>query len=502
MNGEVAKDVVVYNKPVSKRAIITTVILVYINLLNYMDRFTVSSVLPDIQKYFGNIDKIKAGLLQTVFVCAYMAFAPLFGYLGDRYSRKYLIAIGITIWSVTTFAGSCMGQNSFWGFFALRGFVGIGEASYSTVAPTIIADLFVGSQRSVALTIFYFAVPCGSGLGYIVGSKFSQLMNQWQWALRVTPVLGIIAVLFTVFAMHEPKRGAAECFEDPKNIDDVSESIVVEHPSSFIDDLRVIVHIPSFLWSTAGFTCISFVVGALAWWAPDFALYSLQKLKNNEEDTIQSVSWIFGIITFVAGVVGVAIGAEIARRWKKTNIKADSLVCAYGILGAIPFLFFALYIADKNQYLMWAFILIGNILMCMNWCPNGDLLLYVVPPKCRSTAEALQILLIHVLGDAFSPFVVGLISDAYTKAHPDDSNAIRMQRGLLYSLYITPFLCCFGTACYLICSRYVEEDKMKAEKELKTEIYKEYYSNTSNASFPNLLVNGDESQDDHKPLVV
>lgn len=72
--------------------------------------FVLLGVLPDIQKWF-NIDKTKAGLLQTIFVCSYMVFAPLFGYLGDRFSRKYVMAIGITIWSATTFLGSLMGKK-------------------------------------------------------------------------------------------------------------------------------------------------------------------------------------------------------------------------------------------------------------------------------------------------------------------------------------------------------------------------------------------------------
>ena len=76
------------------------------------------------------------------------------------------MAGGITVWAATTFAGSLMGRSQFIGFLILRGLVGIGEASYSTVAPTILADLFVGSQRTKALTLFYFAIPCGSGLGW------------------------------------------------------------------------------------------------------------------------------------------------------------------------------------------------------------------------------------------------------------------------------------------------------------------------------------------------
>ena len=63
-----------------------------------------------IRKYFG-IHSETAGLLQTVFTCSYMVFAPFFGYLGDRYSRKYVMAVGVMIWSVTTFLGSLVNQD-------------------------------------------------------------------------------------------------------------------------------------------------------------------------------------------------------------------------------------------------------------------------------------------------------------------------------------------------------------------------------------------------------
>lgn len=110
-----------------------------------------------------DIDNDSAGLLQTVFVLSYMVFAPLFGYLGDRYSRRWLMVVGVALWSTTTLLGSFM--KNFVGFITFRALVGIGEASYSTIAPTIISDLFIDSMRSKMLAFFYFAIPVGSGMG-------------------------------------------------------------------------------------------------------------------------------------------------------------------------------------------------------------------------------------------------------------------------------------------------------------------------------------------------
>ena len=101
----------------------------------------------------------EAGLLQTVFVASFMIFAPLFGYLGDRYNRKWVMIFGIFMWAVATLLGSFMTEKV--SFMAMRALVGIGEASYTTIAPTILSDMFVKEMRSKALAIFYFAIPVG-----------------------------------------------------------------------------------------------------------------------------------------------------------------------------------------------------------------------------------------------------------------------------------------------------------------------------------------------------
>lgn len=121
-----------------------------------------AGILTDIKKEF-QMDDAQSGLLQTMFVISYMVCAPIFGYLGDRYSRRWIMILGVALWSGTTFFGSYM--PTYKSFIIFRAMVGIGEASYSTIAPTIISDLFVNDVRSKMLAMFYFAIPVGSGLG-------------------------------------------------------------------------------------------------------------------------------------------------------------------------------------------------------------------------------------------------------------------------------------------------------------------------------------------------
>uniref|UniRef100_H3AK03 Protein spinster homolog 1 n=1 Tax=Latimeria chalumnae TaxID=7897 RepID=H3AK03_LATCH len=388
-----------------KRSVVIVVVLCYVNLLNYMDRFTVAGVLPDIEQYFGIKDS-KSGLLQTVFICSYMILAPIFGYLGDRYNRKYIMCVGIFFWSAVTLGSSFTPKEHFWVLLLTRGLVGVGEASYSTIAPTIIADLFVADLRSRMLTIFYFAIPVGSGLGYIVGSKVKQAAGDWHWALRVTPGLGLLAVLLLVLLVREPPRGAVERRSE--------ESLVY---TSWWTDVRALAKNPSFVLSSLGFTSVAFVTGALALWAPTF-LFRARVVQGSmipciKEPCNSNDSLIFGIITVVTGFLGVGSGVEISKRLRKRNPRADPLVCAVGLLSSSPFLFLSLVFAESNTIATYIFIFIGETLLSLNWAIVADILLYVVIPTRRSTAEALQILASHLLGDAGSPYLIGVVGGLY-----------------------------------------------------------------------------------------
>jgi MFS family permease len=130
----------------------TVIVLCFINLINYMDRSTVAGMINSIKNDPGfdlKGDNTYVGLLQTAFVVTYMIFAPVFGYMGDRYNRSWIAGIGVTFWSLATLIGSFM--TNFWWFLFFRALVGIGEASYSTIAPAIISDLFSKDTRSQVL---------------------------------------------------------------------------------------------------------------------------------------------------------------------------------------------------------------------------------------------------------------------------------------------------------------------------------------------------------------
>ncbi|GAB0202406.1 protein spinster 1 [Grus japonensis] len=438
------------------RARLTVAVLCYINLLNYMDRFTVASVLPDVEEFFG-IGDGSSGLLQTVFISSYMVLAPVFGYLGDRHNRKRLLCLGIALWSAVTLASSFVPRERFWVLLVGRALVGVGEASYSTIAPTLIADLFAGAARSRALGGFYLAVPLGSGLGYIAGAKVKDVAADWRWALRVTPALGALALTLLTTVVTDPPRGGLERPPDaplPR--------------TSWATDLRVLATNRSLVLSTLGFTAVAFVTGGLALWAPAF-LYRSRLAGGRGEPCPRGrgcdgdESLLFGVLTCVSGVLGVGAGAELSRRLRPRCPHADPLLCGGGVLGAAPCLLLALLCAAPCPPAAYVFIFLGETLLSLNWAIVADILLYVVAPTRRSTAEALQIVVSHLLGDAGSPYLIGVVSDALREAAPPTYQA--GARALERALLLCPFAGALGGGAFLATALTLPRDRLRAQRE-------------------------------------
>ncbi|XP_038521069.1 protein spinster homolog 3 isoform X6 [Canis aureus] len=343
-----------------------------------------AGVLLDVQNFF-HISDSNAGLLQTVFICCLLLSAPVFGYLGDRHSRKATLSFGILLWSGAGLSGSFISPQHSWLFFLSRGVVGMGSASYSTIAPTVLGDLFVRDQRTRVLAIFYIFIPVGS------------------W---------------------------------------------------------------SFVWSTLGVTAMAFVTGALSFWVPKFlfearVVHGLQ-LPCITDPCSNQDSLIFGSLTVVTGIIGVVLGAEASRRFKRVNPRAEPLVCACSLLAAAPCLYLALLLARTTFTVSYVFLALGELLLSCNWAVVAEILLSVVLPRCRGTAEALQITAGHILGDAGSPYLTGLVSSALRARRPD--SYLQRFLSLQHSFLCCAFVIALGGGCFLLTALHLERDQTQARR--------------------------------------
>ncbi|KAM9208562.1 LOW QUALITY PROTEIN: protein spinster homolog 3 [Dugong dugon] len=504
------------------RAYVAAAVLCYINLLNYMNWFIIAGVLLDVQKCF-QISDSNVGLLQTVFIGCLLLSAPVFGYLGDRHSRKAMLSFGILLWSGAGFSSSFISPQYSWLFFLSRGIVGAGTASYSTIAPTILGDLFVRDRRTWVLAVFYIFIPVGSGLGYVLGSAVTELTRNWRWALRIMPCLEAMALVLLIALVPDPPRGAAEKHGE----------VAMEGPrSSWCEDVRYLARNWSFVWSTFGVTAMAFVTGALGFWVPKFLfearLVHGQQLPCLREPCNNQDSLIFGALTVVTGIIGVILGAEAARRFKKVNPRAEPLICASSLLATALCLYLALVLVPTtllpfyvwNPCLKWkplnsktqfvpgldgvtsfrnigywpwrslsvypgrpdctigetkaqeavtfpglpskVFLALGELLLSCNWAVVADILLSVVVPRCRGTAEALQITVGHVLGDASSSYLTGLLSSALRAGRPD--SYLQHFLSLQQSFLCCAFVIALGGGCFLLTALHLERDQAQARQ--------------------------------------
>ena len=125
---------------------------------------------------------------------------------------------------------------------------------------------------------------------------------------------------------------------------------------------------------------------------------------------IERIGLIFGIIACAGGIIGVVMGVSGSQYYRFYNPRADPLVCAVGVLIAVPFTFLCLALAHKSPAFSWICIFIAVTFMSTNWSIVADMILYVIKPNQRSMAQAIQILASHLFGDASSPFIIGFVS--------------------------------------------------------------------------------------------
>ncbi|CAJ0598148.1 unnamed protein product [Cylicocyclus nassatus] len=445
---------------VTRKKVFAVAILLSVNLLNYVDRFTIAGVLGRLQDYFYMNDK-EAGILQTVFIVFYMVFAPICGYLGDRYNRKMIMITGLTIWIVAVILSTFVGREQFYLFAFLRGVVGIGEASYSTVAPTIIGDMFYGSLRSTALMVFYFAIPVGSGLGFIGGSSIALWTGSWQWGVRFTPFVGLIFLILIILGLEEPARGQVEHAE-------------IE-PSTMLEDLKYFAKVRTYQLTTLGFTSVVFCTGSASWWTPQmmtFAYGIQHNLDDVPKDEVTHISVTFGVITCCAGIIGIIAGSTIAQAWRegkwcfRSSHRADPYVCAGGSLLAVPFLYIALLVGSHSLNAAWIFMFLAVTSMCFNFAINMDILMYVIVPNRRATATAIQSLFSHLFGDASSPYIIGFISDSI---RGDRTTSLARYYALQYAMFLPNAVLIISIGCYLWATFYVVNDHHRAKEDMHVE---------------------------------
>ena len=390
-------------------------LLLAVNLLNYVDRQVIYAVFPLIKDAFTLTDA-SLGFLGSAFMLCYMLSAPALGWLGDRMSRVKLASGGLAFWSAaTSLSGLAASYHS---LLLARVSVGIGEASFGTVSPGLLSDYFPKERRGHILSYFYLAIPVGSAFGYLLGGILGKKFG-WQAAFLIVGLPGLLLAI-PLWLLHEPERGATE-----EKVPAVAIPRRTDYASLFSNRPYII--------NTMAMTAMTFGMGGLAQWVPTF-------LCRVHELDLAAANTYFGGITVLAGVAGTLVGGWLGDFVQGKMRKGYLLVSGWGFVIGAPLAVYAL--VTPSVIACLAAMFFAEFFLFLNTGPLNTVIVNVTAPALRARAFAVNIFIIHALGDAISPAMLGWLSDLW---------------GLRNALLITPVAFVAASFFCFLCGDFIEE---------------------------------------------
>jgi MFS family permease len=381
-------------------------LLFAVNLLNYIDRQIVFAVFPAIQRDM-RLSDTQLGLLASAFMWVYLATAPVFGLLADRGKRPVLMGIGVGLWSVCTAMSGLV--RSYAGLAAARAAVGVGEASYGAIAPAVLSDACPPGQRGRLLALFSMAIPVGSALGYLLGGA---LEHAFGWR-AVFMLVGIPGIIVAVLVSRIPDR-LHDTFQDGR-----------ARPGRAA--YRELLKTRSYRANCAAMTAMTFALGGMAAWLPTY----LVRVRGM---ALAEANLVFGLLTLASGIGGTVAGGWLGDRFLRRHPAAHFLVSGVGLMLSVPCA--AVVILANEQSTVFAAIFLAEVFVFLNTGPLNAVIAAVSRAPVRATAFATNIFVIHLLGDAISPTIMGLLSERYGLA-----NALWVAPG---SLLLAALCCLWG----------------------------------------------------------
>ena len=414
-------------------------LLLAINLFNYVDRQVLSAVESKIEvdPRFHGVTQAKMGLAATAFLISYMVIAPIFGWLADRMSRWVLVAVGVGVWSL---ASGGTGLAGTFGLLLLsRCFVGVGEAAYGPVAPTIISDLYPVKHRGRVLSWFYLAIPVGSALGYVLGGLIAAKYG-WRAAFYAVVPPGI-ALAVAAMLMKDPRRARADG--------------ATKERKANLADYVTLLKTPSYVLNTLGMAAMTFALGGIAFHMPKYLVgrYIAQGLRRDlsPDDLLAHINFIFGAISATSGLFATMAGGIAGDALRKRFPGSYFIVSGVAMLVGFPLL---LAVLRAPFPLAWGFLFMAVFCLFFNTGPTNTALANVTHPAMRASAFAINILIIHLFGDAISPPLIGLIADH--TAHGS----------LQVAFNVVAIFILVGGLFWLWAARYLERDTELAPRRL------------------------------------
>ena len=390
-------------KTVSRYSYFVVCFLAVVYTLNFLDRQIVSILGKDISAEL-HLSKTQFGLLGgTSFALLYTTCGVAVAYLADRMSRKWIIALACTIWSV--FTALCGTAQNFAQILLFRMGVGFGEAGGSPPSYSLISDYFPAERRGTGLAIYSLGVPIGSMLGAFAGGKLA-LAYGWRTAFFIVGAPGIILAVLMLLLVREPKRGGLDVLIDG----------ATEHPPA-----------PPILTAMAGFfanrtlvmTAISSAMSAFVGYAG--LVWNPQFLEGVKHMAAADVATYYALTLGVTGIVGTIVSGWLVDKLGHKDRRWFAWVPAIAFALSIPF-WFGLLWAPTWQLAM--LFLAGPMLMNQAYlAPALTVAQNAVPPAQRTMTGAILLFVLNLVGLGIGPVYVGWIADKMEPAHGETALA-------------------------------------------------------------------------------
>ncbi|CAI0556379.1 unnamed protein product [Linum tenue] len=343
-----------------------------------------------------NLSNFEDGVLSSAFVVGLLIGCPIFASLSKSYNPFRLIGFGLSVWMLAVIG--CGLSFSFWFIAICRMVVGIGEASFVSLAAPFIDDNAPAKQRTAWLGIFYMCISTGYAIGYVYGGLVGDHLK-WRYAffgvaILMFPfiILGWIMKPLQLKGNEYNNGGNVHCSSEP-------ESPKMNQRSRFLKDMKDLLREKTFIVSVLGYTAYNFVIGAYSYWGPK-AGRNIYKMENAD--------MIFGGVTIICGILGTLAGGFLLDYLTSTIRNAFKLLTGAVLAGAI-FCFSAF--CFKNMYGFLVFFGIGEVLVFATQAPVNYVCLHCVKPSLRPLSMAISTVAIHLFGDVPSSPLVGLLQD-------------------------------------------------------------------------------------------
>ncbi|KAK7246672.1 hypothetical protein RIF29_41542 [Crotalaria pallida] len=418
-----------------------------INMLNYLDRGAIASngvngsrgtctdagtcaAGTGIQGDF-NLNNFEDGVLSSAFMVGLLVASPIFASLAKSVNPFRLIGVGLSVWTVATLG--CGFSFNFWSISVCRMLVGVGEASFISLAAPFIDDNAPVAQKTAWLAIFYMCIPTGYALGYVYGGLVGSYFG-WRCAFWIESILMLPFAISGFFMKPLQLKGFVPTDSEKalaldtvvpgvqvigaSNGKDESLSLaelrdqssndhfrsnystkIFDQLSRFKNDMKALLLDKVYVVNVLGYIAYTFVLGAYSYWGPK-AGYNIYQMTDAD--------LIFGGITIVCGIVGTLAGGFVLDFMTNTLSNAFKLLSITTFIGA-SFCFGAFLF--KSMYRFLVLFSIGELLVFATQGPVNYVCLHSVDPSLRPLSMAMSTVAIHVFGDVPSSPLVGILQD-------------------------------------------------------------------------------------------